>query len=119
MQKFRTPLLGQLLMAISSTAWARLDPDKPTVLTMYNSFCIPGMPVKEQTCAARMRRFALSYADVEKAIKVQFTKMFAAGGFDAERDIAGIVLNRQGHAYVVCVASVAIPSSSGYRRRYT
>ena len=78
-----------------------LDPDKPTVLTMYNSFCIPGMPVKEQTVAARMRMFALSYADVEKAIKEQFTKMFAAGGFDAERDIAGIVLNRQGHAYVV------------------
>jgi spermidine dehydrogenase len=59
------------------------------------------MPVKEQTVAARMRMFALSYADVEKAIKEQFTKMFAPGGFDAERDIAGIVLNRQGHAYVV------------------
>ena len=27
--------------------------------------------------------------------------MFGASGFDARRDIAGIVLNRQGHAYVV------------------
>lgn len=28
------------------------------------------------------------------------TKMFATSGFDAERDIAGIVLNRWGHAYI-------------------
>lgn len=78
-----------------------LDPDKPTVLTMYNSFGIPGLPVDQQTVSARMRMFALSYADVEKKVKEQFTKMFAAGGFDANRDIAGIVLNRHGHAYVV------------------
>lgn len=78
-----------------------LDPDKPTVLTMYNSFCIPGVPVEQQTVAARMKMFSMSYASIEKQIKEQFTKMFAAGGFDAERDIAGITLNRQGHAYVV------------------
>lgn len=78
-----------------------LDPEKPTVLTMYNSFCIPGVPVEQQTVAARMKMFSMSYASVEKQVKDQFTKMFAAGGFDAERDIAGITLNRQGHAYVV------------------
>jgi spermidine dehydrogenase len=78
-----------------------LDPEKPTVLTLYNSFCIPGLPVEQQTVAARMKMFNLSYADVEKWVREQFTKMFAAGGFDADRDIAGIVINRQGHAYVV------------------
>jgi len=78
-----------------------LDPDKPTVLTMYNSFCLPGMPVEQQTVAARMKMFGMSYADIEKQVRDQFTKMFAAGGFDADRDIAGITINRQGHAYVV------------------
>ncbi len=77
-----------------------LDPDKPTVLTMYNSFCIPGLPVEQQTVNARMMMFGMTYADIEASVKKQFTKMFAAGGFDAERDIAGIVVNRQGHAYV-------------------
>ncbi len=76
-----------------------LDPAKPTVLTLYNSFCMPGLPIEQQTVAARMKMFALSYADIETHIKRQFTKMFAAGGFNAERDIAGIVVNRQGHAY--------------------
>lgn len=78
-----------------------LDPAKPTVLTMYNSFGIPGMPVEQQTVAARMKMFAMSYAQIEKQIRDQFTKMFGPAGFDADRDIAGITLNRQGHAYVV------------------
>lgn len=78
-----------------------LAPDKPTVLTMYNSFCKPGMPVEQQTVAARMHMFSLSYAEIEKKVRDQFTKMFATGGFDADRDIAGITVNRQGHAYVV------------------
>ena len=47
-----------------------------------------------------MKMFAMSYAQVEKKVRDQFTKMFAAGGFDADGDIAGITLNRQGHAYV-------------------
>lgn len=78
-----------------------LDPEKPTVLTLYNSFCIPGIPVEQQTVAARMKMFSMSYAQVEDNIRTQFTKMFASGGFDADRDIAGITVNRQGHAYVV------------------
>jgi spermidine dehydrogenase len=77
-----------------------LEPDKPTVLTLYNSFCMPGLPIAEQTVAARMKMFGMSYADIERKIREQFTRMFAPGGFDAERDIAGIIVNRQGHAYV-------------------
>ena len=78
-----------------------LDPAKPTVLTMYNSFCVPGLPVEQQSVTARMKMFAMSYAFIEKGIRDQFTKMFGGAGFDADRDIAGITVNRQGHAYVV------------------
>ena len=78
-----------------------LDPAKPTVLTMYNSFCVPGLPVEQQSVTARMKMFAMSYAFVEKGIRDQFTKMFGGAGFDADRDIAGITVNRHGHAYVV------------------
>ncbi|MCZ6829966.1 MAG: NAD(P)/FAD-dependent oxidoreductase, partial [Gammaproteobacteria bacterium] len=76
-----------------------LQPDKPTVVTLYNSFCTPGLPVEQQTVTARMKMFGMSYADIENKVRDQFTKMFAAGGFDADRDIAGIIVNRQGHAY--------------------
>lgn len=78
-----------------------LEPGKPTVLTMYNSFCIPGLPVDKQATAARMQLFSLPFAAVERGVREQFNKMFASYGFDAKRDIAGIVSNRWGHAYVV------------------
>ena len=41
-----------------------------------------------------------SFSEYERRIRAQMSEMFAAGGFDPARDIAGIVLNRWGHAYV-------------------
>lgn len=78
-----------------------LDPNKPAVLTQYIPFPIPGMPVAEQAVAARMQLFGMSYRDIELAVRGQMTKMFSAHGFDPARDIAGIITNRWGHAYVV------------------
>lgn len=40
-------------------------------------------------------------ADYERAIRPQLTNQFASAGFNAERDIAGIILNRWGHARLV------------------
>ena len=78
-----------------------LDPSKPTVLTMYNPFPLPGIPYPQQCTAARMQLFAMPYAEIERAVREQFTKMFGDYGFDADRDIAGIISNRWGHAYIV------------------
>ena len=78
-----------------------LDPSKPVVLTMYNPFVLPGLPLAEQCTMARMQLFNMSYAQIESAVREQFTKMFGDAGFDAKRDIAGIITNRWGHAYIV------------------
>jgi spermidine dehydrogenase len=76
-----------------------LTPDSPIVLTFYipvlNSEVDPAM----QGAAARAQLFATPYAEYERRIREQMTEMFGAAGFDAQRDIAGIVLNRWGHAY--------------------
>jgi spermidine dehydrogenase len=77
-----------------------LDPNKPVVLTQYNPFLVPGLPHEQQCYAARMQLFAMSYADIEAAVRAQFTKLFGSSGFDAARDIAGITTNRWGHAYI-------------------
>jgi spermidine dehydrogenase len=78
------------------------DPSKPTILTL----AIPmnestrGLPLKEQAFAARHVLFALPFSAIELLVRQQFTRMFASYGFDAKRDIAGIVANRWGHALV-------------------
>jgi len=48
----------------------------------------------------RAELLSKSYSDYEKEIVEQMTDMFADYGFNAREDIAGIVLNRWGHAYI-------------------
>lgn len=79
---------------------APLDPSKPAMLTFYVGFPQSGVPIDAQTSAARARLFATSYADFELQIRKQLQQMFGSAGFDARRDIAGIVINRWGHAYI-------------------
>jgi spermidine dehydrogenase len=76
------------------------DPDKPAVMTFYVPFNNPGYPMQVQGIIGRAELLSKSYADYEKEIVDQMTRMFSAYGFDAENDIAGIVLNRWGHAYI-------------------
>ena len=41
------------------------------------------------------------FSAIEAGVRSQFSKLFGDYGFDAGRDIAGIIANRWGHAYVV------------------
>jgi spermidine dehydrogenase len=77
-----------------------LDPDKPAMLTFYIGFPQPGVPIDQQTSTSRARLFGTSYADFELQIRKQLQVMLGSAGFDAKRDIAGIVINRWGHAYI-------------------
>jgi spermidine dehydrogenase len=77
-----------------------LDPARPVMLTLYVGFPQSGVPIDQQTAAGRARLFSTGYADFELQIRRQLQQMFGAAGFDARRDIAGIVLNRWGHAYI-------------------
>jgi spermidine dehydrogenase len=77
-----------------------LDPDQPTVFTFYVPFPQPGLPLAEQGKVARAKMFATNYREFETQIRRQLVKLFSSAGFDPKRDIAGIVLNRWGHAYV-------------------
>jgi spermidine dehydrogenase len=76
------------------------EPGKPTVMTFYVPFNNPGYPLEAQGVVGRAELLSKSYADYEKEIIDQMTSMFGDHGFDAEKDIAGIVLNRWGHAYI-------------------
>ncbi len=76
------------------------DPKKPIALTFYVPFNMPGYSIKEQGPLGRLELLNKSYSEYEQEIVEQMTAMFSSSGFDAERDIAGIILNRWGHAYI-------------------
>ena len=77
-----------------------INPDSPVVLTVKVLYAYPGLSTEEQGHRGRAEMLATSFRDYEQRIREQFTAMFAAAGFDAARDIAAIVLNRWGHAYL-------------------
>jgi spermidine dehydrogenase len=75
-------------------------PDKPIVMTLYAPFPRPDLPLEAQGPDARGELYSTPYAAYERQIVAQLQTMFGSGGFEARRDIAGIVLNRWGHAFV-------------------
>jgi len=77
-----------------------IGPDSPTVLTIKVLFAQPGLSIAEQGAQGRAKLLGTSFAQYERALREQLADMFAPGGFDPRRDIAGIILNRWGHAYV-------------------
>jgi spermidine dehydrogenase len=83
-----------------STDTKSIGPDSPTVLTLKILYCSPGLPIQEQGNRGRMDMLSTSFRDYERQIREQLTDMFGRSGFDAKRDIAGLILNRWGHAYV-------------------
>ena len=48
----------------------------------------------------RTELLSTSFAEYERRIRIQMQELFGGAGFDPAADIAGIVLNRWGHAYV-------------------
>jgi spermidine dehydrogenase len=77
-----------------------IGPDSPTVLTLKILFPHPGESTEQQGQQGRAQLLSTPFRDYERQIRLQFTEMFARSGFDAGRDIAGIILNRWGHAYL-------------------
>ena len=77
------------------------DPRLPAILTFYVPIIHPSQPASLQGNIGRMLLFSTSYADYEQQILRQMNELFSATGFKAEKDIAGIILNRWGHAYLM------------------
>ncbi len=79
---------------------ATISPDSPVVLPLKVLYSYPGLPIADQGHRGRGEMLATPFSEYEKQIRQQFTDMFGRTGFDARRDIAGIILNRWGHAYL-------------------
>jgi spermidine dehydrogenase len=96
--------LGWHLCVRRNIAWHAntppLTPDSPIVLTFYIPLLQPDVDPAAQGAVARTQLLSTSYAQFEQQLRSQLTEMFGSHGFDAQRDIAGIVLNRWGHAYM-------------------
>jgi spermidine dehydrogenase len=86
--------------ATSAAVPPTISPDSPTVLTLKILFSYPGEPLAKQVARGRAELLTTTFQNYERQIREQLTMMFGRSGFDAGRDLAGIILNRWGHAYL-------------------
>jgi spermidine dehydrogenase len=75
------------------------SPDQPTVLHGTYLPTTPGLTQKEQNRLGRRRILEMSFDDYESRILRQLDGALGGAGFDVERDIAGITVNRWPHGY--------------------
>ena len=87
-------------LALTGVGDSKIGPDSPVVLSLKVLYSYPGHSTEDQGNLGRQELLGTSFRDYERRIREQFNEMFAAWGFDARRDIAGIILNRWGHAYL-------------------
>lgn len=87
-------------VATLGTDPATINPDTPTVINLKILFSHPGLSLQDQTVRGRTELLSTSFRDYERRIREQFTMLFAHSGLNVNRDIAGIILNRWGHAYL-------------------
>jgi spermidine dehydrogenase len=79
-------------------------PDEPIVLYLRLSERIlekagSGLPPREQWKVSRAELENIPFETFERNIREQLNQVLGAGVFDAERDVAGIIVNRWGHGY--------------------
>jgi spermidine dehydrogenase len=86
-------------LALTGAAEPTIGPDSPIVLSLKVLYAYPGLPTEEQGNRGRMEMLSTSFREYERRIRQQFADMFGASGFKQD-DIAGIILNRWGHAYL-------------------
>jgi len=87
-------------LALTGVEDPTISPDSPIVLTLKILYSYPGYATEEQGHRGRREMLGTSFRDYERQIREQFSDMFAHAGLNTGRDIAGIILNRWGHAYL-------------------
>ena len=87
-------------LALTGSEEPTISPESPVVLTVKVLYSYPGYSTEEQGHRGRGEMLATSFREYEERIREQFIEMFGSTGFDARKDIVGIILNRWGHAYL-------------------
>ena len=85
------------------------SPDDPVVLHMVRVPCSPGQPARQQRRMGHIELYTTSFDTFEKNIREQLTRMLSPGGFDPQRDLEAITVNRWPHGYADFFADMDDP----------
>ena len=78
-------------------------PAEPVVLHLQHIPLKPGLPAPEQFREGRRALLETPFETFEYHVRDQLGRLLGPGGFDQERDIAGITVNRWSHGYAYSI----------------
>jgi len=76
-----------------------ISPDEPATVMMVHAPSFPGMPARDQYRAGRAKLMQYTLDDYTRHAYEQLGRALGPSGFDPQRDIAGVTVNRWAHAY--------------------
>jgi len=88
-------------------------PDEPMVLHLVHVPVSrePSFDLRTRLRAARAMLYTTSFDTFERQARDELTRMLGSGGFDPDRDIAAITVNRWGHGYSYSESTLFDPPS--------
>lgn len=89
-------------------------PDHPIALRMSAYFYKQGLSRREQHRVGRNELLATSFATFEEKIRDQLSRTLAGTGFDDEKDIVGLIVNRWPHGYTYSYNTLYDPEEWAY-----
>jgi spermidine dehydrogenase len=77
------------------------DPSQPICIHLIHTPTAPnqGLDMRQQYRAGRTRLYTMSFADFEREIRDELGRMLGSAGFDFDRDVTAITVNRWPHGY--------------------
>ena len=90
------------------------SPDEPIVVRMSCYFTSPGLSRRDQHRAGRNKMLATTFDTFEHHIRDQLTRILGPTGFEDERDILGIMVNRWPHGYAYSYNPLFDPQEWAY-----
>ena len=89
------------------------DPHGPMVVHLSRFPATAGMPARGQFRMGKYELLTTTFGTYEEKIREQLNRMFAPAGFDADRDIEAITVNRGPHGYAYEYAYMNEPEWTG------
>jgi spermidine dehydrogenase len=75
------------------------SPDEPILVHMMRTPARPGLPERDQHRAGHLEILSTSFETYEREVRGQLGRILGPGGFDPQRDITAITVNRWPHGY--------------------
>jgi len=72
-------------------------PDEPTIVQFAGAWEVSGLPPREQCKVGRAQLLGISLETFEQQAREHLQRALGPHGFEADRDVAGITVNRWGH----------------------